>query len=295
MFDSASYILYAKQDRYIGANGTIRLEKLEYLPCNCDICSSHTANELKGLKKAERVTAIAKHNLYALKLVIEETKQAIWEERLWEFARAKCSNHPSAFEAFKAAVTSPSPSFDLGTSGFKERGVFLYDELDLHRPEIQRFRERVSKNLDLSKKSHLVITPDTQRKPYLTSDLFKEILNVAHIDDTIVSFVSPIFGIVPAEISDVFPISQITGFIESYPQKDTLLNSKRWNRIDALLKKGAAYSTWLEVELKSYSGRNEKTKVVISRDYKAFKIKLQAGGLHNKKSQISTDSSKKHE
>jgi 7-cyano-7-deazaguanine tRNA-ribosyltransferase len=274
MFDSASYMLYAKQDRYIGANGTIRLEKLEYLPCNCGVCASITAKELKGLKKPERIVSLAKHNLSALKLVIEETKQAIWEERLWEFARAKCANHPSTYEAFKLAASSDSPAFDLGTSSYKERGIFLYDELDMHRPEISRYRKKIQSTLDLSKKTRLVITPETKTKPFLTSDLLKEILDLVKLDNTLVCFTSPIFGLVPAEISDIFPLSQLTHFVESYPAKDPLLNGKKWERIDAVLKKGAAYSAWLEREIGEYSKKNKKTKIQLSWNYKGFKRKL---------------------
>ncbi|MDA4131372.1 MAG: tRNA guanosine(15) transglycosylase TgtA, partial [Thaumarchaeota archaeon] len=181
MFDSASYMLYAKQDRYIGSNGTIRLEKLEHLPCNCRVCTSHTATELKNMRQADRVEVLAKHNLAALKLVIEETKQAIWEGRLWEFVRAKCSNHPATFEAFKEAVRSKPESFELGTPAFKERGIFLFDELDLQRPEILRHFKRLETNLDFGKKTHLVIAPETKTKPYLTSDLCKEIQNLVNL------------------------------------------------------------------------------------------------------------------
>ena len=274
MFDSASYMLYAKQDRYIGANGTIRLEKLEYLPCTCSVCTSMNAKELKGLKKADRIVQLAKHNLAALKLVIEETKQAIWEERLWEFARAKCASHPAAFEAFKVAALSDSPSFELGTSSYKDRGIFLFDELDLHRPEISRYRKKLESTVDLSAKSRLVITPETKTKPFLTSDLFKELLDLVKLENTLVCFVSPIFGLVPAELSDIFPFSQLTHFMEKYPPGDALLNGKKWERVDAVMKKGAAYSEWLKKELSAYTKKNKKTRILLSSDYKQFKRKL---------------------
>ena len=39
LFDSAAYALYAKDGRYITVNGTYHVEKLNYLPCSCPICS----------------------------------------------------------------------------------------------------------------------------------------------------------------------------------------------------------------------------------------------------------------
>ncbi|MDG6923778.1 MAG: tRNA guanosine(15) transglycosylase TgtA, partial [Nitrososphaerota archaeon] len=63
MFDSASYILYARNGRYISSGGTIRLEQLEFLPCICNVCSHVSARELKSLKFEERTLALARHNL----------------------------------------------------------------------------------------------------------------------------------------------------------------------------------------------------------------------------------------
>ncbi|MGI0092250.1 MAG: tRNA guanosine(15) transglycosylase TgtA, partial [Nitrososphaerales archaeon] len=164
MFDSASYMLFARNDRYIASSGTIRLDQLEFLSCVCRVCSQVTATELKAMKKDERLLAIARHNLYALKQVMEETKQAIWEGRLWEYAKSKSSNHPLALKAFKLAVSSLESAIELGTPDMKERGIFVTDVSDLVRPEIVRHSRKI-KNLDFSKKDHLVIVPDTKTKP----------------------------------------------------------------------------------------------------------------------------------
>jgi len=131
MFDSASYMLYAKQDRYISSSGTIRLDQLEYLGCTCKVCSSLKARELKHMKGEDRVIALARHNLAMLKQIMEETKQAIWEGRLWEYVQANSRNHPKALEAFRVAASESRNEFELGTPGFKDRGIFLSEPLDL--------------------------------------------------------------------------------------------------------------------------------------------------------------------
>ncbi|WP_297090174.1 tRNA guanosine(15) transglycosylase TgtA, partial [Thermococcus sp.] len=46
LFDSASYALYAKDDRYLTPEGTKRLEELDYFPCSCPVCSRYTPQEL---------------------------------------------------------------------------------------------------------------------------------------------------------------------------------------------------------------------------------------------------------
>jgi len=272
MFDSASYMLYAKNDRYISSNGTIRLEKLEYFPCACATCSSTNPRELKAMKREERSTMLAKHNLAALRLSIEETKQAIWEERLWEYVRAKCSSHPSAFEAFREATRSKFNQIEGGTPSLKDRGIFLFDELDLWRPEIQRRRDLLAR-VDLSGKERLVICPETKTKPFLSSELFRELLNIVDAK-TLVCYMSPVFGLVPAEVSDIFPVSQVTHHLTRYLPKDPVLCVRTWKSISALIKRGDPGQLWLEEELRNYSMKKKKTMVTISRNYKAFKTKL---------------------
>jgi len=63
LFDSASYALYAKEGRYMSVRGTSHLDKLQYLPCSCPVCSSTDAEEL--MKSDNREELLARHNLYA--------------------------------------------------------------------------------------------------------------------------------------------------------------------------------------------------------------------------------------
>ena len=51
LFDSAAYVLYARENRYMTENGTWRLEELDYFPCCCPRCSSETPRELEKKRK----------------------------------------------------------------------------------------------------------------------------------------------------------------------------------------------------------------------------------------------------
>ena len=88
-FDSASYMLYAKDNRYMTPNGTVRIGELAYLSCQCQVCSSHTLQELHKLEMDKRIIEIAKHNLHILKAEVEAVKQAIMDGRLWEYIMQK--------------------------------------------------------------------------------------------------------------------------------------------------------------------------------------------------------------
>ncbi|MGI0078046.1 MAG: tRNA guanosine(15) transglycosylase TgtA [Nitrososphaerales archaeon] len=285
MFDSASYMLYAKQDRYISSGGTIRLEQLGYLGCSCKVCTSFRAGELKRLPKEARIVALAKHNLFMLRQIIEETKQAMWEGRLWEYVQANSRNHPKALEAFRSAVAlKGEPLIDSGTPSFKDRGLFVSEPVDLRRPEMVRHRKRL-KSLDLSSKETLIILPETKTKPCLRSKIYKELAKIVHPED-LVAFACPNFGLVPAEISDIYPISQTTSAYGEFPKCDAILHLKEWKSVKVLLRQNVEMEKWLEEELLTYFGTPQKklpkfyrskkmgTVLEISRSYKTFKRRI---------------------
>ena len=64
-FDSASYALYAQDDRYITNTQTFLLEDLESFPCSCPMCLSSTPQDLKQQSKKARMKFLAAHNLHA--------------------------------------------------------------------------------------------------------------------------------------------------------------------------------------------------------------------------------------
>ena len=140
------------------------------------------------------------------------------------------------------------------------------------RPEIRRHAEKI-RNLSFSDKNRLVVVPEPKTKPFLTSDLFSELLKIVDPNTTEICCLSPIFGITPAEISDIFPVSQITHIIDDYGEKDFMLSVKKWERIDVMLKPGDSSSKWLAEQLRFYS-KKSKSKIVVSPNYKSLKKKL---------------------
>jgi 7-cyano-7-deazaguanine tRNA-ribosyltransferase len=255
MFDSASYMLYAKQDRYISLRGTIRLDQLEYFGCNCKQCTAFTPKEMKSLPREERILSLARHNLWVLRQIIRETRQAIWEGRLWEYVQSTSRCHPRVYEAFRIAVKASEKSkeiFEIGTPAFKDRGMFIFEKIDISRPEITRYRHKLGW-VDFSKSRYLLILPETRTKPFLKSKIFEEIRNILHdqMERNLVTFLCPNFGLVPAELSDVFPLSQYTNAYYEFPtEKDVILNRRAWIKILALAKgRKSPEAEWLRSQL----------------------------------------------
>ncbi|HLG37714.1 MAG TPA: tRNA guanosine(15) transglycosylase TgtA, partial [Nitrososphaera sp.] len=201
MFDSASYMLYAKDGRYMTPSGTVRLDELVYLSCQCPICSSQSLRELRGMRTDECVVEVAKHNLHVLKAEVDAVKQAIMDGRLWEYVMQKARAHPKLMEAAK--LFKDIEILEDGTPLFKERALFFYDAIDQHRPEARRFRRSVASFQSRRKK--LVLCPEGQLHPFYSTRSYREM--VKRFPDAQICSYNPFLGVIPAEISDVYPAS----------------------------------------------------------------------------------------
>ncbi len=202
-FDSASYMLYAKDGRYMHANGTARMEELTYLPCQCPVCATHTLKELGEMPQEQRTIEVAKHNLHVLKAEVDMTKQAIMDGRLWEYVMQKAKAHPKLWEAVQLFGESEFGYIADGTPAFKEKAIFFFDPIDQHRPEARRFRQMASRFSSTKKK--LVLFPEGEVHPFYATRGFKALAK--KFPDAQIATYNPYLGVIPAEISDVFPAS----------------------------------------------------------------------------------------
>jgi 7-cyano-7-deazaguanine tRNA-ribosyltransferase len=239
MFDSASYMLYAKDCRYMTPSGTVRLEELFYLPCQCTTCSSYSLQELRGMQGDEGTIQVAKHNLHVLKAEVDSVKQAIMDGRLWEYVMQKARAHPKLMEAAK--LFKDIGMLEDGTPLFKERAIFFYEPIDQHRPEAMRFRRAAS--AFQSRRKKLILCPEGQVHPFYSTRSYRDV--VKKFPDAQVCSYSPFLGIIPAEISDVFPASHNLAARSGHRPED--------------------YPTFV-ASLKEFAGRFEET-IIVADDF----------------------------
>ncbi len=201
-FDSASYMLYARDDRYLLPGGTSRLEEMQYLPCGCGVCTRYNARELAGLERETRFVELARHNLHVIKREVDSVKQAIVDGRLWEYVTQKAASHPRLLEANDVLMEIPE-YLEEGTPIYKRRALFLFTGLDQYRPELSRFRRTVQ-NVRSGKKTLLLLRePDDH--PFYASGIYNGISAALKDQDIQLAYYSPFLGVVPAELSDLFP------------------------------------------------------------------------------------------
>jgi 7-cyano-7-deazaguanine tRNA-ribosyltransferase len=211
-FDSAAYALFAREDRYMTEYGTARLNELKYLPCSCPVCCKTDPERMSELPKGERQKLLAEHNLHVSFSELRKIKQAITEGRLWEHLEMRAHGHPSLLQALKK-LGKYSEYLEELSPVTKRSGIFYFTSLGLARPEIVRHRKRMSNRYSPPPKAKvLLLLPQNQTRPFHTSKEIREILKkiqFAEIADKVhVCVYAAPFGVVPLELSEVYPLSQ---------------------------------------------------------------------------------------
>ena len=205
-FDSASYMLYAKQGRYITEDRTRHISEIVNFSCSCEICSKFTPKELLGPDdESEKINNLGIHNLISIKSEVERVKDAIHEGRLWEYVMKKARAHPKLFEVIEVFTSNPNYFVDT-TPKFKERAIFLFSKEDQFRPEVISYHHMVRKFR--SKKKIVIISKDTALKPaYLSPEHLKIKKLFKNNNSNFIQFChyNPYLGLIPIEISDVYP------------------------------------------------------------------------------------------
>lgn len=185
LFDSAAYALYAKEGRYLTAHGSFRIDEMSDLPCACQVCRSHTAEELR--KSPERERLLALHNLYVTLAEISRVRQAIADGTLWELVDERCRGHPLLLQGYRELLnhTEELEPFDR----VMKRRFFYKGDESCRRTEVLRYQKMLPR---------ISLEPTTAisfgcGKPEGFG--------------TVLSFKPP-FGPYPPELAETFPIGQ---------------------------------------------------------------------------------------
>ena len=217
LFDSASYIKYAKDDRLIFAEKTVRLSELEELPCCCPVCSATSVDMLKHMEKEERTEAIARHNLWQTFAEMMRIRQALRHGTLWELVEQRATVHPALLEALE--VIAKEKKWLEKWENISKKRAFLYTgKYSAHRPLVYRLQKRVTERYEpFFEKTVIFAELD---KPYSRRAWLKQLEGNVIIE-------SPL-GPVPLELDEIYPISQ--SVFPSHVDAETLKEAKKVER-----------------------------------------------------------------
>lgn len=185
LFDSAAYALYAKDGRYMTAHGSYHLSELTYLPCACQVCSTHTAESLQKSPEKERLLAL--HNLHVTLAEINRIRQAIRDGVLWELVDERCRGHPQLLRGYRELLTYSDEL--LKQDRVSKRRFFYRGDESCRRTEVIRYHSMIER---FYVGSTALITFDQKM----------------HKGYDAVFFFKPPFGPYPPELSETFPIGQ---------------------------------------------------------------------------------------
>ena len=197
LFDSASYIKYAKDNRFIFSNKTMKLGEMDELPCCCPICSKYDIEEMKKMEKHERVIKIAYHNLWQTFSEIKKIRQAIKHGNLWELVEERAASHPSLIDAMEVIIKEKK-WLEKWENISKKRAFIYTSKFSIHRPIVYRLNKRIAERYEpFFDKSILM---EEIKKPYGR----KEILKKLEANCIIESCLGPI----PIELDEIYPVAQ---------------------------------------------------------------------------------------
>jgi 7-cyano-7-deazaguanine tRNA-ribosyltransferase len=206
-FDSASYAKFADGGRMMLTTGTVHLDQMHELPCECPVCSNTTAQELKGLEKSEQALQLMKHNLYISAAEMRRVRQAISDGKLFELAATRAQAHPTLLEAFGVMMGYSDMYVDSDPIG-KTSSIFYTGPETINRPELVRFYQRSYELYPYRTTKTVIIIPDDANRPYseTASTIISEVRKRKD-EEVILLFLTPL-GVVPWELEHVHPAQQ---------------------------------------------------------------------------------------
>jgi 7-cyano-7-deazaguanine tRNA-ribosyltransferase len=204
LFDSSSYVKYAKGGRLLFPDGTRKLEEMIELPCSCPTCMEHDVDNMLEMYKKGDYKALAMHNLFVSLAEIKRIKQAIFEGTLWELVEQRCRVHPSLLSALKI-VRDHKKYLERFESISKGSAFFYTGPVSIHRPIVYRYEKRFFERYQHPKMKVQVGFSEGER-PY-SKFYRKEIEKILKISNAHF-IVNSIFGPVPIELDEMYPIAQ---------------------------------------------------------------------------------------
>lgn len=223
--DSAAYILFAKEGRYMTVEGTRLIEDLVELPCSCPICVKYTQKEIYTLFKDSNkensqkgVELLARHNLYVSFKEIKTIREAIRSGNLWELVEQRIHAHPRLIRAYRQ-IPKYWPQLELNEPSEKTKAMFFFDSISQSRPIFFRILKNIYHNYNSSNLKRLILIPELDCSIYNSPTTKGWLSKIEEYNKIMVEkkdkdkcyevlIISNIFGPIPYQIAPVYPLTQ---------------------------------------------------------------------------------------
>ena len=100
-FDSAAYALFARDDRILTPEGTVKIQGLNEWPVTSSALFGKTPKMVLGMSKERRSEILAHHNLEITQSELARCREAIRNGTIWKLAEVRSHASPRLREAFE--------------------------------------------------------------------------------------------------------------------------------------------------------------------------------------------------
>ena len=145
IFDSASYVKYARDDRMLFSDGSKELSRISTLPRWSPLYGKYSVKEIREMNAEDRKKALSLHNLAAIFNELHEIKERIFQQTLWQYVETKARSHPYLFKAYRR-ILEYSEILEKYEDLSKKSTFFYFDRYTDRTPYIRRL-SNFSKNI----------------------------------------------------------------------------------------------------------------------------------------------------
>lgn len=214
LFDSASYVKYARDGRMLFSDGSRELSRISSLPRWSPIYGSVTVSELKEMQPDERNRMLALHNLGAIFNELQEIRERIFQQTLWQYVETKSRSHPYLFKAFKR-ILEYSDILEKYEDLSKKSSFFFFDSYTDSSTYIRRIESFSNKLRTSSNEEAVILSEDHWHPGRPHQEKFK--IKYEHSGRPFLLKWQD--SLVPLELDETYPVEQlITSSIKSENQ-----------------------------------------------------------------------------
>jgi len=228
LFDSAAYAIFARDDRLLTPEGTVKLGDMQEWPFNSHALFGTTPQGVREMDRDERSAILAKHNLEVTQSELARCREAIRNGTIWELAEKRSHASPYLRDAFlwlQEQLDDPDdgPIGDsvlrmiASTNPLRGGGEGLGDEIEfrphiLHIQALLATRWRVPGSWwdSTTGPPERVLLIEGVPPPWRISALGSVIEHLVEEPRTVVMVSTPI-GPIPFSLEDVSPWCHLTG------------------------------------------------------------------------------------
>ena len=227
-FDSAAYAIFARDDRILTPEGTVKLDSIKEWPFTSKSLFGTTPDQVRAMGAEDRCRLLARHNLEITQAELSRCREAVRRGTIWQLAeqRSHCSPHlRDAFVWLQHQMLEPDEgpigesvlSLISSTNPIREGGESLSEDITT-RPHIlhlnallaTRWRPPGSWWDSSTDGPRRVIIIEGAKPPWRNSALTTAVRALADEPKSVVMITTPL-GLIPFTLEDLSPWCHLTG------------------------------------------------------------------------------------